>query len=374
MIARAKDIKGFMTEEELSWLASEAKRHSCIVEIGSYLGRSTRALADNTDGIVYAVDDWRGPQMWELSSAECESLYQDFLRNVADLIDAGKVIPVRADHRTLDVSIRPDMVFIDGSHIYRDVLGDILFWKERTKDGTLICGHDANFRDVRKAVMEAFGTIEVAESTEIWTHTMGETMASRPQGVVFLTIGVPHTGMIHSDTVISLLSIVGGSEWPTHTVLQHGCYVHENREKIVKEAQAVGASHVLFIDSDMYLPPKTVNKLLAHDKDIIGVNYNQREFPLVSTIKFADDKENLIPVPGDDVPKTLFKCFAVGTGCLLVKMSVFQRIDTPWFWFDTYKGDILGEDIWFCRQAHRKGIEVWCDPTIDVKHIGNYAY
>jgi GT2 family glycosyltransferase len=59
---------------------------------------------------------------------------------------------------------------------------------------------------------------------------------------------------------------------------------------------------------------------------------------------------------------------------MVIKTSVFERIEPPWFGLDEVRGHIMTEDVWFCRQAWRRGIEVWCDPTIPVKHIGEYAY
>jgi hypothetical protein len=34
----------------------------------------------------------------------------------------------------------------------------------------------------------------------------------------------------------------------------------------------------------------------------------------------------------------------------------------------------MGEDLYFCRKARAWGLEVWCDPTIEIKHIGDYEY
>ena len=189
---------------------------------------------------------------------------------------------------------------------------------------------------------------------------------------VKVTIGVPNQGSIKTNTALSLVSIIGNSQWPTHTHFQSGCYVHENREKITLAAIAAGSSHLFFLDSDMFPDDDVVIKLMAHNKDVVGVHYNQRGFPLISTVKFADENEEIYPVQG--LPDTLFKCYAVGTGCMLINLRVFDIIAKPWFSFDEYHGDILGEDIWFCRQVKRAGLEVWCDPTIRVGHIGDYEY
>ena len=186
-----------------------------------------------------------------------------------------------------------------------------------------------------------------------------------------ITIGIPCQGTVKMQTAMSLIEIISTANWPTYTFFQSGCYVHENRKKIVEAAKEVGSTHLFFLDSDIYADGDVVKKLMAHDKDIVGCSYNQRSFPLISTVKFAKDEE-IYAV--DKLPPELFQCYGLGTGCLLINMRVFDIIDKPWFFFDEYKGDLLGEDIWFCRQAKRKGLEVWCDPTISVGHMGDYEY
>ena len=49
-ISRAKSVEGWMAEAELTWLACQAQTAKVIVEVGSHVGRSTRALADHTTG------------------------------------------------------------------------------------------------------------------------------------------------------------------------------------------------------------------------------------------------------------------------------------------------------------------------------------
>lgn len=167
-ISRALKIEGWMEPAELEWLADQASKHSCIAEIGSYLGRSTRALADNTRGIVYAIDDFQGPREIEMLSRH--TIFDRFIENMVGL--EGRLNVIRADHRKLPpLDFFPDMVFIDGAHEYEAVKADIQFWLDRLDSPGLICGHDLlpqHFPGVCRAGEELVPDYKVAPGTSIW--------------------------------------------------------------------------------------------------------------------------------------------------------------------------------------------------------------
>jgi hypothetical protein len=158
-IERALKIQGWMTEIELRWLAEQASRVQVkrIVEIGSWMGRSTRAFADNIgpDGIVYAVDTWEGsPECGQMEKLPIDWIYDQFKVNMRDHLGSDGMGLVRATKTTsLNMAailethkIEPcekfDLVFIDASHDYEDVKADILAWLPLVKPGGIICGHD----------------------------------------------------------------------------------------------------------------------------------------------------------------------------------------------------------------------------------------
>jgi hypothetical protein len=118
-----------------------------------------------------------------------------------------------------------------------------------------------------------------------------------------------------------------------------------------------------------------LTKLLAHDKPIVGAAYHYRRLPLETTVKIAGADGKLTAVPADEIPTEPFRCYAVGTGLMLVQLSVFDKLPQPWFFF-RHSGEGLetGEDVWFCEQAAKAGLEVWCDPTLRVRHLGQYAF
>lgn len=172
-IDRAFSINGWMFPFEVLWLAVEASKHERIVELGSYLGRSTRALADNTPGWVLAVDDFQGPR--DVVVAARENIYDQFLQNMGGVIDKIRVCREDFD------SVKPedhdppfDMIFIDGGHDYKSVRRDIEKWYPYLTIDGLICGHDFHkeYRGVMKAVIEAFTyKVHTVPGTEIWYVT-----------------------------------------------------------------------------------------------------------------------------------------------------------------------------------------------------------
>jgi len=155
-----------MSESELYWLATQARKHQLIVEIGSFLGRSTRALADHTPGKVLAIDDWQGVRLthWGDQVPVPPNCYETFCKNLSDLIPS-KVIPISTDHAHIPFDAHADLVFIDGDHEYESVKRDIKYWRPRCG---FLCGHDSRWRGVERALEELCPNYSGVAQTSIW--------------------------------------------------------------------------------------------------------------------------------------------------------------------------------------------------------------
>ena len=123
--------------------------------------------------------------------------------------------------------------------------------------------------------------------------------------------------------------------------------------------------YLMFIDSDMIFPPDGVVKLLKADKDIIGANYKVRNVEKSNVVRFMEDGKLVMK----EIPSSLFECYGIGAGFLLIKTAVFSKLTKPYFFVDMFQGEQMGEDIYFCRNAQQAGFQVWCDPTIELQHI-----
>jgi predicted O-methyltransferase YrrM len=170
-IERALTIPGWMSREELIWLATQSSEFSRIVEFGSFQGRSTRAMADNTSGTIWAVDPWNGDYPGNFGEPVAINTYvfPEFKKNLEDHILSGRVIPVRGFSTGFSLPHQVDMVFIDGDHRYKEVVKDINKAQEMVRLGGIISGHDYNsegWPDVTRAVHDTLGKVSVEDS--IW--------------------------------------------------------------------------------------------------------------------------------------------------------------------------------------------------------------
>lgn len=162
------DIHGWMTTSELRILQGLAKGAADFIEIGSWKGRSTKTILESCPGTVTAIDHFRGSDGEEAEHAEAKKgdIYDQFIRNVGHFPNL-KVIKSSSVQAAADnPDLTADVIFIDGGHRYEDVVSDIKAWLPRAKK--IICGHDYSnvWPEVKRAVDDTAGTVEVRES--IW--------------------------------------------------------------------------------------------------------------------------------------------------------------------------------------------------------------
>jgi len=174
-LTRALDAQGWMTEEELTYLATAASKSSVIVEVGAYKGRSTLAMAQNTNGIVYAVDHWQGSpeHQSELSNYPAGWLFDEFTTNMEGITNVHPIS--RSSLQTAAwfkaTGKTADFIFIDGSHDFESVKSDIEAWAPMLSENGILAGHDFGdgWPDVEKAVKMLVPNYRIIPNTSIWS-------------------------------------------------------------------------------------------------------------------------------------------------------------------------------------------------------------
>lgn len=166
-ITNAMTIFGWMSEEELTWLAEHASTCNTIVEVGSYHGRSTVAMAANSSAQIWAVDTWGGPVTAGAQIQVDNADFQAFSNNTRlhPNIHAVRNTSIAAAVNFTELA---DMIFLDASHAYEDVAADIAAWRLKARPGGILCGHDyGTWPGVGRAVDEQFPSISLTGS--IWS-------------------------------------------------------------------------------------------------------------------------------------------------------------------------------------------------------------
>jgi hypothetical protein len=159
-----------------------------------------------------------------------------------------------------------------------------------------------------------------------------------------------------------------------------GTLIFDQRNKLVETALENKADYLLFVDADMRFPQDTLKILMAHDKDIIGVNATTRSEPVKPTAKNLQIEEDgscsFIPIYSN-VMTGISQVDGIGCGVMMIKADVIAKLEEPYFYFEQLPNNkIMGEDIYFCIKARDAGITTWVDHelSMEIKHIGAYTY
>lgn len=191
-------------------------------------------------------------------------------------------------------------------------------------------------------------------------------------------VAVPNGGVVKSRLMTDLLATMFSSMQQTSFVWAEveGTLGPHNRWLAGQQAIKTQCDYLWLVDNDMAFPPDALLRLLAAKKDLIGAAYNSRVLPRRTVVKTQDETGATIVPDAATFPPHPFVCHALGSGCKLVRVEALSRIPQPWFALEWDATGALSktDDVWFCEQAKKVGIETWCDPTIDVRHIGDFLY
>jgi len=191
-------------------------------------------------------------------------------------------------------------------------------------------------------------------------------------------VAVPHGGTVKgrlmSDLIASLFALKAhiGFVWAE----VEGTLGPRNRWLAGQQAIQTDCDYLWLVDNDMAIPTDALPRLLDADKALIGADYSYRRFPLQSTVKLLNGAGEILVADRATFSNRPFIVHAIGSGCKLVRVDALQRIPQPWFALEWGPdGDLTKtDDVWFCEQAKKVGIETWCDPTIEVGHIGDHVF
>jgi len=192
-----------------------------------------------------------------------------------------------------------------------------------------------------------------------------------------IAICVPARDTVHAGFALGLTKVV---EQLVKTDIEHevlfnlGTVLPDQRNTLVKDAIRIGATHILWLDSDIHVPASVVHTLLSHDREIVAAAYSTR-MPPYNSVAFTD-KDDLNKRL--DASRGLHSVWAVGMGCMLVDTEVYKYLGQPWhnYEYNQPTESLTGEDIYFCNNANSAGIPVHVDATLsqEIAHYGTKSF
>lgn len=202
-----------------------------------------------------------------------------------------------------------------------------------------------------------------------------------------IAVCIPARDMMHTSTAFDLATAiachVSATDDTITPLFSQGTLLVSQRTELVLEAVKADSSHMLFIDSDMRFPSTLITRLVEKMElagiDVLATNCARRRMPTGPTAANYDPatgKKLLVYTEKDS--GGLEAVDSVGTGIMLIRMSVFEKVQAPWFatpWVIDANG-YQGEDIFFCRLLKQHGIQVYIDHDVskDIGHVGFFEY
>jgi hypothetical protein len=153
-------------------------------------------------------------------------------------------------------------------------------------------------------------------------------------------------------------------------VKSEGSIASDGRNDLIKDALDSGATHILWLDTDMSFSPKNVVGLIERDMDFVACDYKKRIAPNDTIALDLEGK------PLDWSGHGLKEVLQCGLGLTLMKTSILEKMTYPWSGFFTHENGTLDDSVWLCRNARKAGAKLFVDmdATRGVGHIGKQVH
>lgn len=153
----------FFHQETMAETIASLPDNARIVEIGSWKGKSAafiavEAINQDRGMSLTCVDTFKGSNEREHRKDEDVkngTLLEAFRRNtkpVSDMIETLAVSSLSAVDSFDDESL--DLIYLDASHEYGDVMDDLRGWWPKVKPGGFLIGDDYSWADVAQAALD----------------------------------------------------------------------------------------------------------------------------------------------------------------------------------------------------------------------------
>lgn len=204
---------------------------------------------------------------------------------------------------------------------------------------------------------------------------------------VRLVLAIPSSGrFVPIEWAVALLSLQHPMNIGFAQLLSKNSDRGAGRDGLVDEARKMGAEYLFFLDDDTVIPPNTLLQLMQvmeSDPEVMvcGGIYTSKTTPAQPLVFTEIDGGTYWRWKFGDV----FPCWGLGTGCMMIRMSVFDKIERPWFkdvvWDGQGEPDSeivpdnvaayrMTDDLYFCTKLAEVGAKVMAHGGVLPIHFG----
>lgn len=209
-------------------------------------------------------------------------------------------------------------------------------------------------------------------------------------------VACPSGTMVHADFAMALAAMANHTTSVNLRIALNntkGAEIAHSRNIQIAQAEQMGATHIVFIDSDMVFPQITIQRFIDVMLDtasgeqelppvkILGATVPKRRFPYHQVAKDLEGKRLSIQ-PNEQ--RGVTEISEIGTGLLMFDMEVFKELEQPYcspYYRDGKNGkadlmDRVSEDLSLIYKLKDKGHKIFCDIPLskDTKHIGDVQF
>lgn len=182
----------------------------------------------------------------------------------------------------------------------------------------------------------------------------------------------------HINTVLMIARTTNVKLHFENPSITWGIPITNNRNKIRKRLLETDADFLLMFDDDV-VPLYNPAEAVFMDKDVLGFPTRRRTGQRLEWVVYAkhptlENKYSSIDLDKVRGDADLLKVDAVGTGAILIKRKVLEKIKRPFEdIFDDEGIRTLGQDLNFCKKVAEAGFEVFAAPKMICEHIKDHG-
>jgi len=194
-------------------------------------------------------------------------------------------------------------------------------------------------------------------------------------------LAILNEGWVRCEHISTVLMLLGTPTIKLHIenpAISWGIPITQNRNKIVKRFLETDADFLLMFDDDV-IPQFNPAEAVFYDRDVLGLPTRRRTGQRLEWVIYAKHPalENRYSAIDLDKVKTdadLLGVDAVGTGAILIKRKVLEKVRAPFI--DVFDDDgirKLGQDLNFCKRASEAGFKIFCAPRMICDHVKEHG-